>query len=91
MRITKMIPRYYVENFGTISIDEQCSWIEDEGHYAVCFVLDIPYAIKVEDTATWFFDEIPRIEKELRLMPGALNYALTIYLIDHNIEFKHID
>ena len=91
MKITKMIPQYFVENFGVISIDEKCSWIEDEEYYAVCFVVDIPYNIKIEDSATWFFDEIPRIEKELQLMPGALAYALTMYLIDHNIEFDHID
>ena len=92
MKVTKMIPSYWVENFGIVSVDEQCSWIEEEKHYAICFVLDIPYKIKIEDDATFFYETIPNIEKEMKLAPGALTKALILYLAiaNNTLEFEYI-
>lgn len=91
MNITKMIPRYCVEGFGTISIDEDCSWMEEDQYYAVCFIIDIPNPIKIEDSASFYFDTIDRIEKELKLMPGALRYALFIYQLENSLELEYLD
>ena len=80
-KIFKQNPRYWVENFGIIAIDEECSWMEDEQYFVACEIISLE-TIKVSDNAVFYYEMLEEITKTLKLMPGALNLALTMYLSD---------
>ncbi len=93
MKIVKLDvdPQYYVEDFGVVSIDEECSWWPDDQHFAVCEIVRMDNPIREESTTVFYYDRIAKIEKELRLMPGSLGHALFMYMLDNKVVFEHTD
>jgi len=84
-------PQYYVEGFGVISIDENCSWFEKDQYFAVCEIVRMDDPIKEESTVVFYYDTLYAIEKELKLMPGSLGHALFMYMLDNKVTFEHTD
>jgi hypothetical protein len=64
---------------------------ETEGTYACCEIASLESPLVIEDDASFYFDTIPEIERNLKLMPDALRHALFMYQINNKIDlvYKH--
>jgi len=89
MKITKQLPRYMVEDFGVVAVDEDCSWIEEDKQFAICHIVALECPLKIQDDAFFYYDMLDDIEKELKLMPNALRHALFIYQLNNKIELEY--